>query len=484
TSLLETDSQLVLPTLVLQHTPLVAQAVFFGAVLSAVMSCSSATLLAPSVAFSENVVRGFFPAMGDHQFLRVMRISIVCFALIVLGFALHSSASIFKMVENAYKVTLAGAFVPLFFGAFWKRASAQGALAAIGGGLGAWILVELLIGEASPVPPQLIGLAVSMLGMVAGSLLPLRTIDAGRYPIGSDEGLYADESPAHTVELAAFAIACFPVSNAEWRLFIAAGGYDDERWWQGDAAQRWRRGEGTADGPKQQLRANRHWLGERPQRIAELLREGRVHSQQAEWWEDLVRMPDAEFEDLLAEWYPAGRQTQPEFWDDPAYNDASQPVVGVCWHEARAYCAWLSAQTGQLWRLPSEAEWEAAARGREGRRYAWGDEFDASRCNSFESHVRGTTPIGVFPDGDTPEGVVDLCGNVWEWTSSAYESYPYAPDARREGADSDARRVVRGGSWGGDRVNARCASRFGFIPGLRNDFLGLRLVCVSPILKR
>ncbi|MBL8431066.1 MAG: sodium:solute symporter, partial [Dechloromonas sp.] len=172
TSLLETDSQLVLPTLVLQHTPLVAQAVFFGAVLSAVMSCSSATLLAPSVAFSENIVRGFFPAMGDHQFLRVMRISIVCFALIVLGFALHSSASIFKMVENAYKVTLAGAFVPLFFGAFWKRASAQGALAAIGGGLGAWILVELLIGEASPVPPQLIGLAVSMLGMVAGSLLP------------------------------------------------------------------------------------------------------------------------------------------------------------------------------------------------------------------------------------------------------------------------------------------------------------------------
>ncbi|WP_287461917.1 SUMF1/EgtB/PvdO family nonheme iron enzyme [Accumulibacter sp.] len=315
-------------------------------------------------------------------------------------------------------------------------------------------------------------------------LPPLRTIDAGRYPIGSDEGLYEDESPAHTVELAAFAIACFPVSNAEWRLFIAAGGYDDERWWQGDAAQRWRRGEGTADGPKQQLRVDRHWFGERPQRIAELLRERRMHSQQAAWWEDLVRMPDAEFEDLLAQWYPAGRQTQPAFWDDPAYSDASQPVVGVCWHEVRAYCAWLSAQTGQLWRLPSEAEWEAAARGREGRRYAWGDEFDASRCNSFESHVRGTTPIGVFPDGDTPEGVADLCGNVWEWTSSAYEPYPYAPDARREGADSDARRVVRGGSWDGDRGLARCAYRLDLGPGNRNLYLGLRLVCVSPILKR
>ena len=170
--LMQTDSQLVLPTLVLQHTPVFAQAIFFGAVLSAVMSCSSATLLAPSVAFSENIVRGFFPGMGDHQFLRVMRVAIVVFTLIVLAFALYSNSSIFKMVENAYKVTLAGAFVPLFFGAFWKRATTQGALAAILGGLSAWILVELLIGETSLVPPQLIGLAISMLGMIAGALLP------------------------------------------------------------------------------------------------------------------------------------------------------------------------------------------------------------------------------------------------------------------------------------------------------------------------
>ena len=170
--LLETDSQLVLPTLVLQHTPVFAQAIFFGAVLSAIMSCSSATLLAPSVAFSENIVRGFYPHMGDHQFLKVMRASIVGFALIVLGFALYSNASIFKMVENAYKVTLAGAFVPLFFGAFWKKATTQGALAAIFGGLVSWVLIETLVGEASLVPPQLIGLGVSMLGMIAGSLLP------------------------------------------------------------------------------------------------------------------------------------------------------------------------------------------------------------------------------------------------------------------------------------------------------------------------
>ncbi|MBL8491636.1 MAG: sodium:solute symporter family protein, partial [Rhodocyclaceae bacterium] len=189
--LLEKDTQLVLPTLVLQHTPLVAQVLFFGAVLSAIMSCSSATLLAPSVTFAENVIRGFYPKMGDHRFLWVMRGCVVGFACLVLAFALNSEASIFKMVENAYKVTLAGAFVPLVFGILWKRATTQGALAATFGGLTSWILVEVLAGAGAEaadgaaasadfayalvsgaVPPQLIGLAVSAFGMVAGSLLP------------------------------------------------------------------------------------------------------------------------------------------------------------------------------------------------------------------------------------------------------------------------------------------------------------------------
>ena len=183
--LLEEDTQLVLPTLVLQHTPLVAQVLFFGAVLSAIMSCSSATLLAPSVTFAENVVKGFYPKMGDHKFLWVMRVTLVGFACMVLAFALNSEASIFKMVENAYKVTLAGAFVPLVGGILWKRATTQGALAAIFGGLLSWILVEVLIagGESAGeyayalvgsegIPPQLVGLAVSAVGMIAGSLLP------------------------------------------------------------------------------------------------------------------------------------------------------------------------------------------------------------------------------------------------------------------------------------------------------------------------
>jgi solute:Na+ symporter, SSS family len=171
-ALVESDSQRVLPTLVLTHTPLLAQAIFFGAVLSAIMSCSSATLLAPSVTFAENVIKGFVPDMNDRSFLRVMRLCLVGFAAMVLFYALHSELSIFGMVESAYKITLAGAFVPLLFGAFWKRATSQGALAAIILGIGSWVLVEVLVGEASLVPAQLLGLLVSAIAMVIGSLLP------------------------------------------------------------------------------------------------------------------------------------------------------------------------------------------------------------------------------------------------------------------------------------------------------------------------
>jgi len=166
------DSQRVMPTLVLTHTPLLAQAIFFGAVLSAIMSCSSATLLAPSVSFAENIVKAFVPNMNDVEFLRVMRICLVGFGLCVLLYALNSELTIFGMVESAYKITLAGAFIPLVFGAFWKHSTSQGAIFAIIGGIGSWLIIELTLGEKSLVPPQLIGLAVSTVGMVIGSLLP------------------------------------------------------------------------------------------------------------------------------------------------------------------------------------------------------------------------------------------------------------------------------------------------------------------------
>ena len=170
--LLERDSQLILPNLIVQHTPIAAQIIFFGALLSAIMSCSSATLLAPSVAFSENIVKGWVPTISDQGLLRVMRIVLVGFAATVLLFALNSEASIFKMVESAYKVTLVAAFVPLLAGLYWPRATTQGAVLAITVGLGTWCGSELTLTPDQIWPPQLVGLLAAVAGMVAGSLLP------------------------------------------------------------------------------------------------------------------------------------------------------------------------------------------------------------------------------------------------------------------------------------------------------------------------
>lgn len=304
-------------------------------------------------------------------------------------------------------------------------------------------------------------------------LPPLVTIPGGTYPIGSDEGLYDDESPVHSVTLAPFQLGQFPVSHAEWKLFMDAGGYEDDRWWDTPAAKAWRRGETTAEGPKQEWRADRKWLQDNVDRLHEYS----FTSKQVEDYRRYASMADEEFEELLDEWYPPGRQTQPALWNDDAFNNPAQPVVGICWYEARAYCAWLSAQTGQPFRLPSEAEWEAAARGREGRRYAYGNDFDPAHCNTFETHIRRTTPIGVFPAGATPEGLVDMTGNVWDWTGSLYQ--PYDSPADPEDPESDGRRVVRGGSWNNDQDNARATYRNHNDPGNRNNDIGFRVVCSS-----
>ena len=164
------DTQLILPNLILSPiVPIFAQIMFFGALLSAIKSCASATLLAPSVSFSENILRPFFPKITDHQFLTLMRVVLVGFTILVTSFALSTDASIYKMVENAYKVTLVGAFVPLVFGLYWKRTTNLGGLLAVVLGLLVWIGCELFTRDAL-VPPQLAGLAAAFAGMVVGSL--------------------------------------------------------------------------------------------------------------------------------------------------------------------------------------------------------------------------------------------------------------------------------------------------------------------------
>ena len=178
-SIIEFDSQYVLPEFIIKYTPPIAQIIFFGAVISAIMSCSSATLLAPSVTFAENVIKPLRPGMTDKEFLKMMRICLVAFSFVVLNYALASNLSIFQMVESAYKVTLAGAFTPLIFGIFWKKANHHGALASICFGIATWVFFEIIYGEDGLIPAQLIGLFVSMVSMVVVSLMTQKLTLAG-----------------------------------------------------------------------------------------------------------------------------------------------------------------------------------------------------------------------------------------------------------------------------------------------------------------
>jgi len=164
------DPQHILPELILGHTPIYAQILFFGALLSAIMSTASGTLLAPSVTFTENVLKRFLKKeLSDAELLWTMRLVVAGFAVVVTLFALNSDSSIYEMVGNAYKVTLVGAFVPLVAGLYWKRTTSTGALLSIIFGFGTWIVLE----HAAPdglMPPQLAGLLAAVIWIVIGSL--------------------------------------------------------------------------------------------------------------------------------------------------------------------------------------------------------------------------------------------------------------------------------------------------------------------------
>ena len=170
TRLMAEDSQLILPSLVTGHMPFVAQVVFFGALLSVIMSTASGTLLAPAVTFSENVLKGFWRDMSDRQLLLATRLTVVAFCGLVTLYAVSTDATIHGMVENAYRITLAGAFVPLTAGLFWSRANNLGATLSVILGLGTWLLFEFFVIEGD-IQPQLFGLVASALGMLAGGLL-------------------------------------------------------------------------------------------------------------------------------------------------------------------------------------------------------------------------------------------------------------------------------------------------------------------------
>jgi formylglycine-generating enzyme required for sulfatase activity len=155
------------------------------------------------------------------------------------------------------------------------------------------------------------------------------------------------------------------------------------------------------------------------------------------------------------------------------------PADNVSWFDAIAYCRWASARLGYEVRLPTETEWQQATTGgQRGNEYPWGFDWREGCANTSESRLGRTTAVGMYPAGASAQGVLDLAGNVWEWCLSEHA------DPRQTALRADARRVVRGGSWDSGRGSARCACRLGGDPGYRGSDLGLRLVCVSPILKR
>ena len=164
----------MLPTLVMDKMPLVMQVLFFGALLSAIKSCASATLLAPSVTFTENIWRQFRPEkISDRENLLAMRISVLVFAVGVLAYSIKMEGTpIYELVSSAYQVPLVGAFVPLVFGLYWKRANTQGALCAVALGIGVWLVFMVTPALHEAFPQQLAGLLAAMVGMVAGSLAP------------------------------------------------------------------------------------------------------------------------------------------------------------------------------------------------------------------------------------------------------------------------------------------------------------------------
>lgn len=223
-----------------------------------------------------------------------------------------------------------------------------------------------------------------------------------------------------------YRIAKYPLTNAQFAGFVEAGGYDQRRWWtdagweakQQGMAFDWTKGAGVATG--------------------------------VPW-------------------------TEPRFWRESPWNATDHPVVGVSWYETVAYCRWLSETTGESISLPTEDQWQYAAQGDDGRTYPWGDEWDCTRCNNSVKPCQseGTTPVRQYEGiGDSPFGVVDMSGNVWEWCLTTYED-------KTNDLDGDAGRVIRGGGWFYfSTADCRCNFRYWDMPYGCYNFRGFRIARV------
>jgi len=254
-------------------------------------------------------------------------------------------------------------------------------------------------------------------------------VPAGEFIMGSDDGR-ANEKPQHTVNLPySYKAAKYPITNAQYSLFVDAGGYNKPQYW-------------TAAG----------WAEKEKPRL------------QKEPW------------------------TGPRYQVEP-FNLPNQPVIGVSWYESVAYCRWLTevlwgcGELAEGWqiRLPTEAEWEKAARGTDGRTYPWGEGFDPEKANGKETEVESTNAVGIFPDGVSPYGCHDMAGNVWEWCATqSGKPYPYKIEDEWTEAylAGKSNRALRSGSWYNKMGFLRCGYRDVSSPSNNVNDWGIRCFCV------
>jgi formylglycine-generating enzyme required for sulfatase activity len=190
------------------------------------------------------------------------------------------------------------------------------------------------------------------------------------------------------------------------------------------------------------------------------------------FWIDRTEVTNAQYQKCVA----ASACAASEYTGDSKYNGSQQPVVGVGWNDADGYCHWAGA------RLPTEAEWEKAARGTDGRIYPWGNETPACRKANYLGCKGGTSQVGSYPSGASPYGALDMAGNVCEWVNDWYDGgyYSHSPANDPKGPDSGDHRVLRGGSWNHGEFGVRAAYRGSGDPTLRGYVVGFRCVVAGP----
>jgi formylglycine-generating enzyme required for sulfatase activity len=255
---------------------------------------------------------------------------------------------------------------------------------------------------------------LSLLQVPGGAALTFVEVPGGAFLMGAsdhDTNAQSDEKPQHTVTLPTYWIGKTEVTNAQYRPFVTGDGYSNPAYW-------------TSAG----------WA-----------------------------------------WREKNNVVAPAYWHDSTLNGDDLPVGGMSWYEAMAYCRWLSSKTGEDIQLPTEAEWEKAARGTDGRIYPWGDTWNQTYAQSTSG---GSVPIGSYPAGASPYGALDMAGNVWEWTRSEYRSYPYNPiDGREDATNPDGKRfTLRGGGWSIESIDLRASGRYYyFTPDFHDRNVGFRL---------